>query len=389
MKVKRMKNPGRLVAALLLLTLCPGYAATEASAPDRASENPAVGTQPHEQSARRLLGQNLRNQTGETLGEVKDLVVNPQSGRVVFALVGSGGFLGFGEKFRAVPFSALERDESTGRLTLSVDKVRWEAAPTVARRDFAALSAEGRIREIHDYFREAGVVGAIDESAGLAQTTHSDRSNQLMSVERVLGREVVNAGQEVGQVDDVMVNFENRHASAIIDPDDDYTGSSERYLIGFSRLMPATEEGRPLSTSLTSDDFKKAQPIAEDWWLANADTPFIWSTYGYGYTGAPGVAGSLGAEQLGIPPPQAEVADASALKEVRRTPVADVKNALESHPGIAGAASRIELEERDQTLVIRGTVSSQQLKAMIADTVTTAARGWKIDEQIEVRDAAE
>lgn len=80
----------------------------------------------------KLIGSDVRNAQGDTLGEVKDFVVDPE-GHVAFALVKHGGVLGLREKFVAVPFTALSYMRDQRRFTLDMDKDRFASAPVFER----------------------------------------------------------------------------------------------------------------------------------------------------------------------------------------------------------------------------------------------------------------
>ena len=53
-----------------------------------------------------LMGMHIQNSRGEGVGEVNDIVVNANTGRVRYLAVTYGGFLGVGNKMFAVPFEA-------------------------------------------------------------------------------------------------------------------------------------------------------------------------------------------------------------------------------------------------------------------------------------------
>jgi sporulation protein YlmC with PRC-barrel domain len=55
-----------------------------------------------------LMGLNLQNSQGESVGEIKDIVLDARSGKVNYAVVTYGGFLGMGNKLFAVPFKAFK-----------------------------------------------------------------------------------------------------------------------------------------------------------------------------------------------------------------------------------------------------------------------------------------
>jgi sporulation protein YlmC with PRC-barrel domain len=55
-----------------------------------------------------IIGTKVVNPKDEGLGEIKELVITPRSGRVAYTVVSFGTFLGMGGKLFAVPFSAFE-----------------------------------------------------------------------------------------------------------------------------------------------------------------------------------------------------------------------------------------------------------------------------------------
>ena len=58
--------------------------------------------------ASQLIGMNIQNPEGEGVGEVHDIVVDANNGRVRYAAVTYGGLFGLGNKLFAVPFEAFE-----------------------------------------------------------------------------------------------------------------------------------------------------------------------------------------------------------------------------------------------------------------------------------------
>ncbi|MDA8746559.1 PRC-barrel domain-containing protein [Rubripirellula amarantea] len=53
-----------------------------------------------------LIGYNIQNSRGESVGEINDIVLDSKTGKVRYAAVTYGGFLGVGNKMFAVPFEA-------------------------------------------------------------------------------------------------------------------------------------------------------------------------------------------------------------------------------------------------------------------------------------------
>jgi sporulation protein YlmC with PRC-barrel domain len=82
--------------------------------------------------AQKLVGMEVRNRDGDKLGEVKDVVLDLQSGRVAYVAVSVGGFLGIREKLIAVPANAIVPSESGSVLILDASKGDIQDAPGFA-----------------------------------------------------------------------------------------------------------------------------------------------------------------------------------------------------------------------------------------------------------------
>ncbi|MDP3082932.1 MAG: PRC-barrel domain-containing protein [Rubrivivax sp.] len=61
-------------------------------------------------SASTMNGTAINNLKGESLSDIKDLLIDLKSGRVAYAVLEFGGLLGIGSKQFAVPFNALRQD---------------------------------------------------------------------------------------------------------------------------------------------------------------------------------------------------------------------------------------------------------------------------------------
>tara|TARA_R110002072_G_scaffold94717_3_gene209090 strand:- start:366 stop:704 length:339 start_codon:yes stop_codon:yes gene_type:complete len=80
-------------------------------------------------SSSTLDGDTVVNSQGEDLGHIKDLMLDPADGKIEYAVLDFGGFLGIGDKYFAVPFSQLAVDRENKRMILNVDKDRLKDAP--------------------------------------------------------------------------------------------------------------------------------------------------------------------------------------------------------------------------------------------------------------------
>ena len=76
-----------------------------------------------------LTGNKVVNLEKEDLGKIEHLMIDLESGRVAYAVLSFGGFLGMGDKLFAIPWSSLAVDTVEQRFILNVDKELLKAAP--------------------------------------------------------------------------------------------------------------------------------------------------------------------------------------------------------------------------------------------------------------------
>ncbi len=85
--------------------------------------------------ASRVQGTSVYNADGENIGHVEDIVLDKTSDKIMFAVVGFGGFLGIGEKYHPLPWSSLNYDKDRGGYRVNLSKEQLERAPSYALND--------------------------------------------------------------------------------------------------------------------------------------------------------------------------------------------------------------------------------------------------------------
>src|SRR5262245_38629227 len=130
MKLKLVTFTGVVaVLAVLASTLAiPAAETTKAAASEqgRALQPERLG---RVAKASEVLGMEIKNLQDEKLGQVEDLAIDVESGRVLQVLVSSGGILGMGDKVTAVPPSAFIWDAGSPTLRLDATKDKVKGAP--------------------------------------------------------------------------------------------------------------------------------------------------------------------------------------------------------------------------------------------------------------------
>jgi len=79
--------------------------------------------------AENMIGKTVRGADGEEVGEIEDLILNPQSGQIERAVIGVGGFLGVGERQVAVDWKQIQPAPQSEDLQTSLTKADVEKMP--------------------------------------------------------------------------------------------------------------------------------------------------------------------------------------------------------------------------------------------------------------------
>ena len=101
----------------------------------------------------RVEGTTVYDPRGTSIGSIKRLMIEKISGRVAYAVMSFGGFLGMGEEYYAVPWQKLTYDTALGGYRTDITEDQLRKAPAFLRdRDYDSSDRE-RERELHDYWR--------------------------------------------------------------------------------------------------------------------------------------------------------------------------------------------------------------------------------------------
>ena len=103
-----------------------------------------------------ISGSHIKNFQGEDIGTIHDLVVNPDTGRVRFAVLDVGGFLGMGDDKVVVPWGAigLEKNKPGSEPSYVIDatKDRLKNAPKFDANKMSDLYKSANAQPIFDYY---------------------------------------------------------------------------------------------------------------------------------------------------------------------------------------------------------------------------------------------
>jgi len=76
-----------------------------------------------------LIQDKVVNLAGQDVGKIEELMIDVTTGRVAYAVMSFGGFLGIGNKLFALPWSAVTVDEAKKRFVVNVTKESLDEMP--------------------------------------------------------------------------------------------------------------------------------------------------------------------------------------------------------------------------------------------------------------------
>jgi hypothetical protein len=103
-------------------------------------------------AADKVNGTAVYNRAGERLGTVYDVMIDKISGKVAYAVMSFGGFLGIGERYHPLPWSVLTYDTGMGGYVVDLDRSRLEGAPTYAANENIDWNDRAWDQRVSDYY---------------------------------------------------------------------------------------------------------------------------------------------------------------------------------------------------------------------------------------------
>ena len=111
-----------------------------------------AGPGPALMGADTLIGDSVVNAADEDLGDIKEIMLDMQTGQVAYAVLSFGGFLGMGDKLFAVPWQALHLDTVNKRFVLDIEKERLQNAPGFDKDAWPDMADAQWAQHIHSFY---------------------------------------------------------------------------------------------------------------------------------------------------------------------------------------------------------------------------------------------
>jgi sporulation protein YlmC with PRC-barrel domain len=103
-------------------------------------------------ASRDVTGTAVYDAGGEKLGSVDDVMIDKLSGRIAYAILSFGGFLGIGGRQYPLPWSKLHYDVTLGGYVVDLAKEQIENAPSYGSDEAVAWNDPAWGQRVHDHY---------------------------------------------------------------------------------------------------------------------------------------------------------------------------------------------------------------------------------------------
>jgi sporulation protein YlmC with PRC-barrel domain len=371
------------------------------------------------QKGTELLGMDVRNPSGEKLGNINDVVLDLPSGRVAFCVLASGGILGIGDKLLALPPMTLKISPGRTHLVLNSEKeflrqapsFDWNHWPEVANASFTNevyryhLATYPKMRQIEAAHivknntakappREgwkpgyrnpnAGIVpgGIIEEAAG------AERNEELKfsRASQFVGASVRNGqGEKLGTIRDVAVDLASGRILYAVLASGGFLGVGEKLFAIPTGALKHTGEERTLLLHASKDLLKSTPGFEPNRWPEAANETFAASLQ----KETPTLEQRVIQEPAGLEKPRSIPIRPAVAK---RQPVNSdfeltqkITGAIANDPEVSLSAKTVLITTANGKVTVRGSARSPEEKHAILSKAREMAGFGNVEDQIEVK----
>jgi sporulation protein YlmC with PRC-barrel domain len=203
----------------------------------------------------RVEGTAVYDANGKRIGKVEQLVIEKAAGRVAYAVLSFGGFLGIGADHYPIPWPMLDYDEQLGGYRVDITEEQLKKAPKIEQGESWRQANGDRDEEIYGYWEQPAPV-------------QEGQISSLLTSESVEGMPVYDVhGKRIGKVERLMIDkLTGQIAYAILSFGGFLGIGKDHYPIPWS-MLTYNEKPDGFQVDITEEDLKNAPKIepGENW----------------------------------------------------------------------------------------------------------------------------
>jgi len=102
---------------------------------------------------------------GERAGQIERIMIDKLSGKVAYAVMSFGGFMGIGEDYYPLPWSLLTYNPQLGGYEVNIGEEQLKGAPKYSKHESWDWSDRERGRKVYDYYGRAALLGFLTDAS--------------------------------------------------------------------------------------------------------------------------------------------------------------------------------------------------------------------------------
>lgn len=241
------------IALSTLAALIPGLSVHAQNSPENTSQQKNARAAPDMRTSE-VLGKEVKNAQGEDLGDIENLVVDIDNERVRYAVMSLDEFFGRDDKLFAIPLNQFRVDDK-GNLMLNVAKAELEKAPGLMRNRSPNFSEETYRTAVDRYFFKEEL------------TRHTPSGARLVDADDLIGKEINDrAGNDAGEIEDLVVNFGDGRAYAVMKVDKAWSPDEKLVAMPFAAFMVPSRSDLDLALKVDRPRVEAARGFKDDEW---------------------------------------------------------------------------------------------------------------------------
>ena len=97
-------------------------------------------------------GTNVYRSNGDNIGSIERIMIDKVSGKVAYAVMSFGGFLGIGHEHYPVPWSLLTYNTKLGGYEVNISEQQLNGAPRYGKHESWDWADRARGQKVYDYY---------------------------------------------------------------------------------------------------------------------------------------------------------------------------------------------------------------------------------------------
>jgi sporulation protein YlmC with PRC-barrel domain len=225
----------------------------------------------------KLKGREVLGTDNQKLGKLEDTVVDLESGHILYAIVGSGGILGAGEKKYALAPGAFT-EMSGNDLRFNGDKAKLNGAPEFTK-DIDKDGERSKADFVNKVYQHCGQTAWWQ---GPNAPASAGQFNNVHKTSSLIGKNIKNVNDEaMGEVDNVMLNLPaGRVPFLILEPSPALSLGNNLYALP-PNAFTMNKDGKSLTSDISKEKLAGAPHFDKNNWAQTSDPAWAAQVYQY------------------------------------------------------------------------------------------------------------